>query len=163
MTYNCTNRITPNNNKMIEQKKEENKFRFVLFKNNNTVIDEKYFSADDYNPRVRNSVDVREEVEDIIFGLQETLKSTNNRQQRKEENKFKFILFKNSSTIIERYFSADDYNSRTKTDEEIYNVRDEINAIVNRLQNTLKKRDYEYMWEQYDLEQKGYNKFRKNR
>ena len=147
---------------MIEQKKEENKFRFVLFKNSNTVIDEKYFSADNYTPRIRNSVDIRNEVDEIIFGLQDVLK---NSSQKKEENKFRFVLFKNNSTIIERYFSADDYNIRSKTNDEILEVRSKVDEIVLMLEDILKKKDSEHLWEQYDLEKKGYNKYnnRKNK
>ncbi|MEK6878505.1 MAG: hypothetical protein AABY22_02800 [Nanoarchaeota archaeon] len=50
-----------------------NKFEFIL-KINDHIIISRYFSADNYNPQVRNSVDIRNCVEDIVDHIQETLK-----------------------------------------------------------------------------------------
>ncbi len=52
----------------------ENKFEFRLLINNKIII-ARYFTADDYNPAIRNSVDIRYMVNDIIEHIQENLKS----------------------------------------------------------------------------------------
>lgn len=57
----------------MTEKKKENKFEFALFVNDYKII-QRYFTADDYNPKIRNSVDIREMVDDIVFQIQETLK-----------------------------------------------------------------------------------------
>lgn len=54
-------------------KKRENKFEFILKINDNIIIS-RYFSADEYNPQVRYSVDIRNAVEEIVSFIQETLK-----------------------------------------------------------------------------------------
>mgnify|MGYP001559677088 CR=1 FL=1 len=52
----------------------ENKFEFRLLINNKIII-ARYFSADDYNPAIRNSVDIRYMVDDIVEHIKENLKS----------------------------------------------------------------------------------------
>lgn len=51
----------------------ENKFEFRLLINNNIIIS-RYFSADEYNPQVRYSVDIRDVVEEIVKYIQDNLK-----------------------------------------------------------------------------------------
>lgn len=53
--------------------KKENKFEFVLTINDHRVCG-RFFSADDYNPKVRNSVDIRDMIDGIVRDIQSTLK-----------------------------------------------------------------------------------------
>lgn len=52
----------------------ENSFKFGLYLRNEKIF-ERIFSADLYNPVVRYSVDIRENIPSIIAGLQEVLQS----------------------------------------------------------------------------------------
>lgn len=54
-------------------KKKENQFEFALSINGNKIIS-RYFSADEYNPKVRYSVDIRDMVDEIVEKIREGLK-----------------------------------------------------------------------------------------
>jgi len=54
------------------EKKHQNLFKFGLYQNNEPVM-ERIFSADNYNPVVRYSVDIRDRISDIISKLSKTL------------------------------------------------------------------------------------------
>ena len=55
------------------EKKKENKFEFALFINDYKIIG-RYFSADDYNPQIRNSVDIKHLVDEIVEMIRADLK-----------------------------------------------------------------------------------------
>lgn len=57
---------------MIEKKKDS-KFEFVLMVNSFPIIS-RFFPVEDYNPKVRNSVDIRDIAEDIVSQIQSLLK-----------------------------------------------------------------------------------------
>ena len=59
---------------MSDEKRNENYFKFGLYLRNEKIY-EKIFNADLYNPVVRYSVDVRENIPSIISGLQEILQA----------------------------------------------------------------------------------------
>ena len=65
-----------------------------------------------------------------------------------KENKFEFILKINDHIIISRYFSADNYNPQVRNSVDIRNC---VEDIVDHIQETLKLRDIEYQWGQYDF------------
>jgi len=67
------------------------------------------------------------------------------------ENKFEFQLKINNNIVISRYFSADVYNPQVRNSVDIRYMVDEIVEII---QETLKKRDIRYMWQEYDLRPK---------
>jgi hypothetical protein len=56
----------------ITEKKHVNVFKFGLYQNNEPVI-ERSFSADNYNPVIRYSVDIRDRISEIISKLSKTL------------------------------------------------------------------------------------------
>ena len=55
------------------EKKKENKFEFALFINDYKIIS-RFFSADEYNPKIRYSVDIRHLVDDIVEMIRADLK-----------------------------------------------------------------------------------------
>ena len=59
--------------KSTVEKKKENKFEFALFINDYKIIG-RYFSADEYNPKIRNSVDIRHLADDIVEMIRADLK-----------------------------------------------------------------------------------------
>lgn len=73
---------------------------------------------------------------------------TENKKEKRKENNFEFSLSINGNKIISRYFSADDYNPKIRYTVDIRNMVDDI---VDQIKETLKERDVDYMWEQYDL------------
>jgi hypothetical protein len=56
----------------LTEKKHQNLFKFGLYQNGEPVM-ERIFSADNYNPVVRYSVDIRDRISDIISKLSKTL------------------------------------------------------------------------------------------
>lgn len=69
------------------------------------------------------------------------------------KNKFEFALNINGFPVCTRFFSADEYNPKTRNSVDI---RNQIDDIVAMLQETLKKRDVDYEWEKYDLRQNAF-------
>lgn len=61
---------------MSEEKRVENNFKFGLYLRGEKIY-ERIFSADIYNPVVRYSVDIRENIPSIISSIQEVLQSKN--------------------------------------------------------------------------------------
>jgi len=61
---------------MLEEKRVENNFKFGLYLRGEKIY-ERIFSADLYNPVVRYSVDIRENIPSIISSIQEILQSNN--------------------------------------------------------------------------------------
>ncbi len=59
--------------KATVEKKRENKFEFALFINDFKIIG-RFFSADEYNPKIRNSVDIRHMADAIVEMIKEDLK-----------------------------------------------------------------------------------------
>jgi len=59
--------------KSTVEKKKENKFEFALFINDYKIIG-RYFSADEYNPKIRNSVDIRHLADEIVEMIRTDLK-----------------------------------------------------------------------------------------
>lgn len=57
----------------MTEKKKENQFEFALFINGKKIIG-RYFDADCYNPKIRNSVDIRDMSDSIIKQIQDTLR-----------------------------------------------------------------------------------------
>jgi hypothetical protein len=60
----------------MENKEHENMFKFGLYQDDETII-ETLFSADVFNPVVRYSVDIREDIFSIIVRLQKALSRRN--------------------------------------------------------------------------------------
>lgn len=58
----------------MEERKQENNFKFGIYLRNE-VIAEKIFSADQYNPVVRYSVNIREMIPNIISEIQSVLQT----------------------------------------------------------------------------------------
>lgn len=77
-----------------------------------------------------------------------------NEVKKKKENVFEFALSINGNKIISRYFSADEYNPKIRY---TVDIRDMVDDIVEQIRYTLKDRDVDYMWEQYDLRPNKYN------
>ena len=67
------------------------------------------------------------------------------------ENKFEFKLLVNDHIIISRYFNADNYSPAIRNSVDIRYLVDDI---VEMIQDTLKEKDIEYQWQQYDLRPK---------
>ena len=71
-----------------------------------------------------------------------------NNSYKPRENKFEFSLKINGNTIISRTFSANDYNPQVRNSVDIRHLVDDI---VDMIQHDLKKKDLQYMWQEYDL------------
>jgi hypothetical protein len=71
-----------------------------------------------------------------------------NKPYKPRDNKFEFILKVNDNIIVSRYFSGNDYNPRVRNSVDIRHLVDDI---IDMIQHDLKKKDLEYMWQQYDL------------
>jgi len=168
-----------NNN---SEKKHENLFRFGVYQNDSLVI-ERSFSADDYNQGMRYYVDIRDKVSGIISKLSRTLSRQNltynifdydnlkeyNKRLKgakdQEDNKllkpeeiyfrkgnngefkgaeFKFVLFVNEHTIVERTFGVENYNPASRFSRELTDV---VKYIVEDIIDYLKKSDRNHMWD----------------
>jgi len=57
----------------MAEKRKENKFEFALFVNDFKICS-RFFDADVYNPKIRNSVDIRDLVESITEQIKSDLK-----------------------------------------------------------------------------------------
>ena len=75
------------------------------------------------------------------------------KKEKRKENQFEFSLAINGNKIISRYFSADEYNPKVRYSVDI---RDMVDDIVEQIRYTLKEKDVDYMWEQYDLRPNKY-------
>lgn len=173
----------------MENKEHENMFKFGLYMGNETV-NETLFSADVFNPVVRYSVDIRDEIFSIIFRLQKGLSRRNlthkidfgnsnydflkyykkylslekksfgdKLKTKKRSNEtvngktysgvpFKFGLYINNNTIVERDFYVEGYNPATRFSLELSEV---IDGIVEEINDKLKKQDVNHMWDDYNL------------
>lgn len=177
----------------MEEKKQENSFRFVLYLRNEKVS-EKLFSADLYNPVVRYSVNIREMIPKIIGSLQDTLQTKSKDLSFVDKHKynslqfykkicdineldyyklkvpapfpktnytngvkphlqrggteFKFGLYINSNTIVERNFYVDNYNPEARFSGELIKV---IDRIVENIEKYLINSDRNHMWDDYKI------------
>lgn len=177
----------------MEDKKQENNFKFGLFLRNEKVS-EKIFSADLYNPVVRYSVNIREMIPKIIGSLQSTLQSKSKELTFEDFNgynsleyyknicdinkceqyklkvpaqypkttynggaksfsqrggtEFKFGLYINANTIVERNFYVDNYNPESRFSNELIEV---INNVIDNIIKYLTNSDLSHMWDDYKL------------
>jgi len=61
---------------------------------------------------------------------------------------FKFGLYINSNTIVERNFYVDNYNPETRFSDELIKVMDEN---IDRIKKYLKRSDLNHMWDDYKI------------
>lgn len=169
-----------------DTKKHENQFKFGVYQNGSIVV-ERSFTADDYNPVVRYSVDIRERISDIISKLTKTMSRKSltyiiygydnldtyqdfyKGAKDYEDNKliqpqivsfkrgntgefngaeFKFGLYINDHTIVERTFGVEGYNPASRFSRELSDV---IGYIVEDITKHLKNTDINHMWDDYDI------------
>lgn len=178
----------------MEERKQQNNFKFGLFLRGEKVA-EKIFSADEYNPVVRYSVNIREMIPKIISSLQTTLQTKsgdltfvdhhgynsleyyksicniNNLdyfklkvppQYNKPNNaingvkpymqrggtEFKFGLYINNNTIVERNFYVDNYNPEARFSVQLDG---RIETVVDNIKDYLKTSDLNHMWDDYKI------------
>jgi len=138
----------------ITEKKKENVFEFAIFVNDYKVVKD-VFSADQYSPAIRKSVDIRHLSDDIINIIQEDFKKKDSdksvEKKKIKENKFEFALFVNESKIITRYFSVEDYNSKFRYS---LGIKYLVDDIVNMIRQDLYKKDINYQWNEYEYTQR---------
>ncbi len=160
------------------KKMNDNKFKLGLY-SGNTVVCETIFDADSYNPYVRYSVDIRNELNKILKDFKYLLsdKNSSNRLNtylktdtlkyfKSELNKYdstiknyyvyrptkniemKFGLYINDNTVVERLFNVSklDYDAFQSFDIVIY-----LNNIKLMIEEKLREKDINLMWEDYDL------------
>lgn len=178
----------------MEERKQQNNFKFGLFLRGEKVA-ERIFSADEYNPVVRYSVNIREMIPRIISSLQTTLQTKsgdltfvdhygyNSLEYYKsicdindldyfklkvppQYNKpnvavngvkpytqrggteFKFGLYINNNTIVERNFYVDNYNPEARFS---VLLNDKVETIVDNIKDYLKTSDLNHMWDDYKI------------
>jgi hypothetical protein len=73
--------------------------------------------------------------------------------EKRKENKFEFALFVNDFKIISRFFSGDNYNPKIRNSVDIRNLVDDI---ILQIQDEIKKRDIDHIWEKYDLRENAF-------
>jgi len=102
---------------MSEEKRVENNFKFGLYLRGEKIY-ERIFSADLYNPVVRYSVDIRENIPSIISSIQEVLQSENltftNFQNVNTKDYYKHICNINKMHPI-KLFVPQPYRDEVKT------------------------------------------------
>lgn len=164
----------------------ENNFKFGLYQEDKLIV-EKKFSADNYNPNTRYSVNIRHMIPSIVSDLQGVLSSKNltfdywgydflkhyndqvdlysyeiKRELRKRPKeseqiingrkiigvRFKFGLYINENTIVERYFYVNNYNPDSINSVDIYSS---VEYIVYKIDEMLVEIDKRHIWEDYDL------------
>jgi len=166
----------------------ENNFKFGLYQNEK-LIAEKIFSADDFNPNTRYSVNIKSMIPSIVSNLQGVLSSRDKalefeyfgynfliyhnkqislypkeikdelRRTPKESEqyingkkltgvRFKFGLYINENTIVERFFYVNNYNPNSLQSINIYTI---IEYIVYDIKEMLIKIDQKHLWEDNDL------------
>jgi len=99
----------------MENKEHENMFKFGLYQADETII-ETLFSADVFNPVIRYSVDIREDIFSIIVRLQKAL-SRRNLSHKIEfgENSYDFLdYYKNLSNIEHSKLDGKSFNDKLK-------------------------------------------------
>jgi hypothetical protein len=68
--------------------------------------------------------------------------------QKRGGTEFKFGLYINSNTIVERNFYVDNYNPESRFSSELVDV---INVIVENIEKHLKNSDLNHMWDDYKI------------
>ena len=152
-----------------------NHFKIALYRGDSLMC-ESIFDADCYNPHTRYSVDIRNYLFKVLRDLKsilsdkklyheycgvDLLETYNNEVEKyphfiKNELKFKtekttnfkFVLFINNNTVVEREFSVFNFNPNTIYSLDVFNY---LNHIKYNIQEKLRAQDINLMWEDYDL------------
>ena len=160
---------------MSENNEKRNQFKIELYSKDSLVY-ESIFDADCYHPITRYSVDVRNQLFDIMKSLKKTLSSTklnfkyNNidllKHYKSEVDKypihiknsiniiqpkkkmFRFILSINNSIIVEREFEVVNFNFNSLFSYDLHNT---LNQIKEDIINSIRNSDINLMWEDYEI------------
>lgn len=106
----------------MTDKKHENVFKFSIYQGRN-VISERIFSADEFNPVIKYSVDIRSIIPEIIQRLQTTLSRRNLTFNRIDENAHVDYNFLKDYQDV-----ANSYNLRAFKLKKPYYIKKEING-----------------------------------
>lgn len=157
---------------------ENNKFKLGLYLGEESVC-ELDFDADSYNPYVRYSVDIRNELNNILKGFKYILSNKNTDKEdfkylnidtlsyfNDELNKYdnniknyfvfrptknvemKFGLYINDNTVVERVFNVSKLNYDVL---QSFSLIDHMKNIKLLIENKLRDKDIDLLWEDYDL------------
>jgi hypothetical protein len=144
---------------------ERTYFKFGLYLDNQ-IISESIFDAEAYNPPTRYTVNIKDMGRDIMSSFRKVLSDQNSRLnfiygpynlknfdygiQVPEDttNAFKYVLYNNDNTIIERTFSVRNFNPQSIFSTDIV---EEVKFWAGRIQNHIKARDNDHMWDEYNL------------
>lgn len=148
--------------------KKENNFKISLF-NGEKCVCERIFDANQYNPLIRYSLDIRDILPNFLRDLKDVLSSHDNQhnvngvnvlnrliQSKKKNNidmvkpsiEFKLVLYINDNVIVERDFSVKNVNWKSLYSYDVVNY---INYIKYLIEERLRINDINLMWEDYDI------------
>ena len=162
----------------MENKNHENMFKFGLYQADETII-ETLFSADVFNPVVRYSVDIREDIFSIIVRLQKALSRRNlTHKVDFANNTYDFLDYykqlsrlekRSNQTVDGKTYSGVQFkfglyiNNNPIVERDFYvegynpasRFSIELNELVvdiaHEINDKLKKQDVSHMWDDYDL------------
>jgi hypothetical protein len=138
-------------------------FKLGLYLNDETIA-ERIFDAECYNPATRTNVNIKDIGREMMGSIRTVLSERNSNLNfiyGKDVynlkhfpynfnypevflDAFKFGLYINNNTIIERVFSIRNFNRKAIFSTDIV---DEIDYWVGAIQDHIKAKDIEYMWD----------------